>query len=281
MKSYLPLAAMLLATTLCSGQDGKPAGNTTRPDPLASGTLRTNTVDGSILVWVPAGEFKMGSTDGNEDEIPVTKPKVKGFWLGKFEVTNEQFAKFLAETGCDPSSWRDDRNTQPNQPVMGIRWSAARAYCKWAGLRLPTEAEWEHSARGGKHFQYPTATGRIDPSLANYFDSKGVNHRDGPSPVGSFLPNPYGIHDMAGNAWEWTGSLYQAYPASSEDENTDDVEERRGFRVMRGGCWRYSADYCSSSHRHRFQGHLTYDYAGIRVALSLKDVSPPDKQDNP
>jgi formylglycine-generating enzyme required for sulfatase activity len=234
----------------------------------------TNEVDGSILVWLAPGVFTMGSVEGPADERPATEVIVQGFWMGKYEVTNEQFDRFLAATEAGHSSWRDDRNSRPEQPAMGIRWQVARDYCKWAGLRLPTEAEWEYAARGGRQDEYPTATGQLDPGLANYFDPQSKQPTEGPSEVGIYPPNPLGLHDLAGNAWEWTGNLYEAYPLSAEAILPVKDDERRGLRVMRGGTWRYSGEFCRSAHRHRFQGHLTYDYAGIRVARSWQSANP-------
>jgi formylglycine-generating enzyme required for sulfatase activity len=268
----------VLVGTVLSGRTGRTApasGSRAESAPeIAPGTAHTNVTDGSVLVWIPGGEFEMGSLDGDADERPVTRVRVKGFWLGKFEVTNEQFARFLEACGGSLSSWRDDRHSLSNQPATGIRWQTAQAYCKWAGLRLPTEAEWEYAARGGRQFKYPTATGALSPALANFFDPQQTNRWDGPSPVGSFPPNPFGIHDLAGNAWEWTSSLYRPYPFDPEAERTNGSDDRRGLRVMRGGCWRYSADFCRAAHRHRFQGHLTYDFAGLRVALSPERPRP-------
>ena len=161
--------------------------------------------------------------------------------------------------------WSSEGYDDPRQPVVGVTWQDAFAYAQWAGLRLPTEAEWEFAARGGRSLLYPTRTGKISHDLANYRGTGGRDRWQGPAPVGRFPANAAGIHDMAGNAWEWTSSLYRAYPYSATDGREDDTRTR-AFRVMRGGAWQLSAEYATSTHRHRFASHLEYDYAGIRVA---------------
>jgi iron(II)-dependent oxidoreductase len=208
----------------------------------------------------------MGSEEGDRDERPPHPITVKAFWIGKYEVTNAQYAAFLEATGHRrPMYWDTSGFDDPRQPVVGVLWQDAKAYCDWAKLRLPTEAEWEYAARAGKRFRYATATGAVSRDLANYRGTGGADRWDGPSPVGSFPPNPLGLYDMAGNAWEWTSTNYRAYPYSRTD-GREYVHEARGVRVMRGGSWHSPPAYLTTTHRHRFASHLSYDYAGFRVA---------------
>ena len=201
-----------------------------------AGQERTNPKDGAELVWIPGGEFMMG--EGNAAH----KQRVDGFWMYAKEVTNAQFHTFLQANpqwtrgridrkyhgGDYLKHWRGDQppGDKLDHPVVYVPWYAAKAYAEWAGGRLPTEAEWEYAARGGKQFEYGTATGEISPELANYF-SRGTKL------VGSYRPNPFGLCDMAGNVWEWCSSLYKEYPYRSNDgrENPNDS----GARVLRGG----------------------------------------------
>lgn len=235
---------------------------------------KVNNVDGSVLVWVPGGLFRMGSDNGGASEQPAHDVMVAGFWLGKFEVTNQQYGKFLAARPDTPKPmyWDDPKFAQPDQPVIGVTWKEAAAYCEWAGLRLPTEAEWEYAAAAGRQFRFPTESGVSGDGLANV---RGVSQNDRwefTAPVGSFPPNPLGFFDMAGNAWEWTSSTFADYPWVDNDGR--ERNDSGSLKVLRGGAWYFAAEYSRTTARHRFASHLRYDYAGIRVAL---DGDPADR----
>ncbi|MCX8035738.1 MAG: formylglycine-generating enzyme family protein [Candidatus Sumerlaeia bacterium] len=226
-----------------------------------------NPKDGSVLVFIAGGEFTMGSDKGDEDEKPPHKVTVKSFWLGKYEVTNRQFAPFydLGEVP-EPLHWGEVGYNDPQQPIVGLIWESAVSYCKWAGLRLPSEAEWEYAAAAGKQFEYPTATGAISHDLANIRGVGGKDKWEGPAPVGQFPPTPFGLYDMAGNAWEWTSSIWKPYPYVTDGSRENFDEDNREMQVMRGGSWGYSESYCRTARRRRFASWLTYDWAGFRVA---------------
>jgi len=236
--------------------------------PPKAGDEYVNPTDGSVLLWIPGGEFLMGSNDGPEDERPEHKVAVGGFWLGKYEVTNRQYARFL-KSGRErtPGYWDEEDFNQPDQPVVSVTTYEVEDYCRWAGLRLPTETEWEYAAAGGKQLKYPTATGDISHDLANYMGSGDRDKwADTTSPVGSFPPNPFGLYDICGNAWEWISNSYEPYPGGPP------ISSGYGLRVMRGGCWHFSDKVCTTHCRHRFASHLRYDFAGFRVALTSPDA---------
>jgi formylglycine-generating enzyme required for sulfatase activity len=233
--------------------------------PPAPGDEYVNRTDGSVLVWIPGGEFIMGTADGLDDQKPPHKVRVEGFWLGKHEVSNRQYARFLKGARHRPPGYWDDPDcNQPDQPVVAVTCYEAEAYCSWAGVRLPTEEEWEYAAAAGQQLKHPTATGEISHDLANYAGTGGKDRWDVPSPVGSFEKNPFGLYDMAGNAWELTSSPYGPYPGAPAEA----AGSSYGLRVLRGGCWHFAADRCTTYYRHRFASHLRYDYTGFRVALS-------------
>jgi len=123
--------------------------------------------------------------------------------------------------------WDNDRYNGPRHPVAGVSWRDAVAYCKWAGGRLPTEAEWEYAACGGRQYEHGTSTGRLSDRLAN------TGRGPGTTPVGSYPPNPFGLYDMCGNVYEWCSSLCKPYPYRSDDGREDPGAD--GGRVMRGG----------------------------------------------
>jgi len=202
------------------------------------------------MVWLAGGTFTMGSTVSLDPatigELPAHQQTVAGFWLYRNEVTNAQYGQFMQATGhAAPNHWADPLFNQPQHPVVAVTWYDARAYCQWAGARLPTEAEWEYAARCGQQFEYATSTGQANHDLANYFtpwpDDTGVEGEDQwkyTSPVGSFPPTPFGVYDMSGNVWEWCSSLLRPYPYSATDGREDPNDPpSSNHRVLRGGSW--------------------------------------------
>lgn len=196
------------------------------------------------MVLIPGGEFVMGKDDEG-DCRPAHKVYIDSFHMDKYEVTNAQYLEFCKETGrALPEFWgmkqfRSGPNF-PNHPVVGLSWSDARAYAEWAGKRLPTEAEWEYAARGGLvGMNYPHG---------NELDSAQANHTladlEGTVAVGSFPPNGYGLHDMAGNVWEWVADYHGGeYYKNSPYKNPTGPEKGK-FKVIRGGGW-HSGPSCN------------------------------------
>lgn len=285
------------------------------------------------MVWIPAGEFSMGSTDplARPDESPVHRVRVDGFWIDRTEVTNAQFAAFVEATGYvtvaeRPVDWDELKKqlpegtpkppddalrpgslafTPPDHPVdlrrydlwwtwtHGASWRSpegpgssiedrmghpvvhvahedAVAYARWAGKRLPTEAEWEYAARGGLDGAVNAwGDAPVDPSKCNIWTGRFPDdntREDGfvrTAPVGSFPPNGYGLHDMAGNVWEWCSDLYRpdTYALRLREAGEDRVIENptgpdHSFdprnphapesRVHRGGSYLCNDSYCAS-----------------------------------
>lgn len=193
--------------------------------------------DGMTMLYVPAGEFLMGSTDADIDASNDEKPQhtvyLDAFWIDKTEVTNAQYRQCVEAGACSASALADDSDFDGDQqPVVGVDWNGARAYCEWAGARLPTEAEWEKTARGTDGRIYPWGDSAPDCSRAQYGGCDGWLVPVGSKPAGA---SPYGVLDMAGNVWEWTGSLYWPYPYDAKDGREDLAVE--GVRVVRGGSW--------------------------------------------
>lgn len=243
--------------------------------------------DGGVYVWVPAGDFLMGSEwEGpDERERPNEEPRhrvhiTRGFWLGKHEVTNEQYRRFCEATGRR-FPW--DSGQDDDHPVVHVSWEDAQAYCAHYGLRLPTEAEWEWAARG--------LEGRLFP-WGNEWDGKALCWRENRGPgratfaVGSFPAGAswVGALDMAGNVSEWVQDWYheRAYwraHAGGRDPSIAIVNPLQRVasqaplthgqnRVRRGGCWGSVAGDCRAASRsHAHPGHHS-ERIGFRCAIS-------------
>ncbi len=192
--------------------------------------------DGGKMVWVPSGEFMMGSLEGEgeDNEHPAHRVRItRGFWLGKCTVTNAQYRQYCRETGAEFPPFSDQAD---DHPVVSVNWDDVEAYCKHYGLDLPTEAQWEYAARGPEGRKYPWGR-EWDPRKCCNRANLGPRGRT--FPVGSF---PEGVSwcgalDMAGNVWQWCRDWWSAkYYANSPDSDPQgpDSGERR---VLRGGSW--------------------------------------------
>ena len=235
--------------------------------------------DGGVLLLVPSGPFWMGSDEDRADERPRHRVDLPDFYIGRTEVTNRQFARFVRETGYRArGNWEDyARPGREEHPVVSVTRDDARAWCAWAGLRLPTEAEWEKAARGVDGRLWPWGS-LWDANLCNNVLLRDpaclrlmapLRARRGTLPVGS-LPagaSPCGALDMAGNAWEWCDGTYGPYPGNREP----DPDYAAGLAVARGGSWHHDgADCLRCARRLKFpaEGSL---YIGFRAC---RDAAP-------
>ncbi len=230
--------------------------------------------DGAPMVLIPAGEFQMGSSDGNDDEKPVHTVYLDAFYMDVYEATNAQYKKFMDATEHSaPKSWSDSDFNAPNQPVVGVTWHDAVAYAKWAGKRLPTEAEWEKAARGGlEGKKYPWGNS-ISHANANYYGIGGRDRWEYMAPVGSFAPNGYGLYDMAGNVWEWCADWYDGeYYVNSPRRNPTGPSSGQ-YRVLRGGsCVSLFANILRTADRRRsLYPTITYVLDGFRCVVAAQD----------
>ena len=307
------------------------------------------------MVWIPSGTFSMGGDNdqARQDELPKHEVKLNGFFMDVTEVTNDQFAKFVAATGYVTTAekdidWEDLKKQLPsdtpkpdsetlkaaslvfvptegevnlqdysqwwswshganwnhprgkdsdivgkgNSPVVHISWDDANAYCKWAGKRLPTEAEWEYASRGGlvKNV-YAWGNEKVDEGKmhCNYFQgnfpykNEGTDGFMGSAPVKSFAPNGYGLYDMGGNVWEWCADKYNntyydsfkkvkvAINPKGALKSFDPEEPLVAKRVMRGGSFLCNESYCSGyrvSARMKSSADSSMEHLGFRCVAN-------------
>jgi formylglycine-generating enzyme required for sulfatase activity len=340
------------------------------PDDPTPPLLNASTPPGSApdgMVWIPGGEFWMGGPgDFDLDNpaacnqcnfgiecFPIHKVRVSGFWMDRYEVTNEQFAEFAAATKyvtvaertptarefpgahaaklkpcslvftppgpnesvdlgdhlswwqiCYGADWRHPEGPastivgREKHPVVHVCWHDAVAYCRWAGKRLPTEAEWEFAARGGldrKKYAWGNELRPRGKCMANYWQGNFPRENTledgyaGTAPVGSFEPNGYGLYDMAGNAWEWCADYYDAYyysqsprinprgplsefnPATLTSPNP--VERQSIERVQRGGSFLCAEVYCQRyvvGSRGKGEVNSSANHIGFRCVMDAR-----------
>jgi formylglycine-generating enzyme required for sulfatase activity len=232
------------------------------PHPVAPASTPRNrqTFGGIEFVRVPAGKFIMGSKDDNKrassDEKPQHTVEIPyNYWVARYPVTNEQFAKF-AEATQYIHTWVSDWKSKLDHPVVNVLWDDAMAYCKWlnetlrgeigdGAIRLPTEAEWEKAARGERGNEWPWGN-EFDRTKCNSTEGR----KDGTTPVGAYSPqgdSPCGAADMAGNVWDWTQSLWGKdryrpdfkYPYNPRDGREKLEAGSDVYRVIRGGSWTF------------------------------------------
>jgi formylglycine-generating enzyme required for sulfatase activity len=206
------------------------------PEPKAGDTW-IRPADGAEMVFVPAGQFQMGSTDADSDagdeEKPAHNVTLDAFWIDKTEVTNEQYRQCVEAGACEePSCWDNADLNAAAQPVVCVTWDDAHAYAEWAGGRLPTEAEWEKAARGTDGRLYPWGESAPDCQRANFKGCSGRTSTVGSYPTGA---SPYGALNMAGNVWEWVSDWYEETYYSDAPPNNPQGPGSGERRVVRGG----------------------------------------------
>jgi len=277
------------------------------PPPRASTSSLGDTwprpADGMVMVYVPTGEFQMGSDDAKVDvalqmcnthygncerewfevEQPVHTVALDGFWIDQTEVTNAQYQRCVEAGACDQPlrSGSDTRNTYygdsdyNDYPVVYINWHQADAYCKWAGARLPTEAEWEYAARGPEGRRYPwgdefdgtrlnlcDANCKYDWADEVFDDGYGDTALVGSYPGGASW---CGALDMSGNAWEWMADWYENYPSERQVNPTG--PSSGSLRVLRGDSADGTRSVARSTARHGDRPGNSYKYFGFRCVL--------------
>jgi len=242
---------------------------------------RTSSIDGMPQVYIPPGIFHMGGMDVRRapNEIPDHDVKLDAYWIDQLEVTNAMFALCMSSGGCTPpqsfkSQRRADYFDNPefkDYPVVYVTWGQAKAYCEWAGRRLPTEAQWERAARGDDFRTFPWGEDKADGTLVNFNMIVGDTSRVGTYSAGA---SPFGVLDMAGNVAEWVNDFYTFdYSVSRNVVNPTGPETSSNFiRVVRGGSLGDAEINIRLSKRSSVQGPNPNAATGSSAALG--DFSP-------
>lgn len=245
------------------------------------------------MVLIPGGVFEMGTNDGMPFEGPVHRVAVKGFHIDEHEVTVAEFARFVEASGyltdaerfgwsavfdvksgewmrVDGADWRRPEGGDAagqDEPAVQVSWNDANAYAKWAGKRLPTEAEWEFAARGGlagKKYAWGDELRPGGKPVANWWQGmfpdrdSGEDGFAGRAKVGSFKPNGYGLFDVTGNVWEWTADRYSEDYYALSPSSDPKGPTAGGERSIRGGSWMCAENFCSN-YRVAARSHATPD----------------------
>jgi formylglycine-generating enzyme len=253
------------------------------------------------LARIPAGDFLMGASDAEEDQRPVHRVHLSDFFIGRFPVTQDEYARFVRASGYPAPAVRElpliaaggrdavflelaapyiwTEGTPPagygTHPVVLVTYDDALAYCRWLSgelqrdVRLPTEAEWEKAARGGVDGQrYPWGND-IDPTRGNFLTDPSVKRQRGTRPTGTYPPNAYGLYDMCGNVWEWVSDWYAADYYGSGQVQDPGGPASGDMRIVRGGAWvNDDVSMLRCSYRHKVPPD-TYAYSvGFRIICS-------------
>jgi iron(II)-dependent oxidoreductase len=241
--------------------------------------------DGMIVLYVPAGIFLTSAPIAGGGIVDQVEQYLGAFWIDQTEIKNEMYAAFLNQEGNqeeDGSLWFDaqDEDAQielvegqwqalPHHPVVEVTWYGARAYCEWAGRRLPTYAEWEKAARGVDGRVYPWGNSPLDCSYANYAvlgeptECLGMSNEVGSYPMGI---SPYGALDMAGNASEWIANWFSEDYTTLVIPETLDNESFKKVRPVLGGSWKYGPSNLSISNTRWEEQSKSNQDLGFRCA---------------
>ncbi len=297
------LARIALACIAAFGSGCNRVNGLTDTQPGAVAAERGNATATSVgaaepsdMVLIPGGRFRMGTASGFVYEAPEHDVDVRPFWLDTQEVSVSKYATFVEATGyrteseklgwsgvfdpdqhqwltVDGANWRHPEgpksSAKPNEPVCQVSWDDANAYCRWAGKRLPTEAEYEFAASGGRIGAIFPWGDELRPGgkpAANWWQGEFPAHDAGEdgfrgrAPVGSYAPTGYGLYDIAGNVWEWCSDWFDPDYYSRSPRENPSGPERGTERSMRGGSWMCSENYCRG-YRVAARGHSSHDSA--------------------
>ena len=250
----------------------QPIGSVLSSLPQPGKSFRDKLKDGSLgpeMVWIPAGTFQMGSKDGKDSEKPVHSVTVKSFAMGKYEVTFAEYDQFCEATGRSKPNdrgWGRDK-----RPVIYVSWEDAKAYTKWLSeqtgkdYQLPSESQWEYACRAGTTTKYWWGNGsKQNDANCDGCGSQWDNKQT--APVGSFKPNPFGLHDVSGNVWEWLEDVWHDNYEGAPSDGSAWVSGDGNMRLIHGGAWNYSDNWLRCSYRSGSNTSYKYFDKGFRIS---------------
>jgi formylglycine-generating enzyme required for sulfatase activity len=276
------IGTLMIVLVLVAG-----CGPTRHPTPVTpSQDTRLRPADGMTMVYVPGGEFKMGKTWSLQDRVHTVE--LGSFWIDQTEVTNAHYRRCVEAGACQAPttcSWGEPTYgdaSKADHPVICVTWQAASNYCRWAGGRLPTEAEWEYAARGPLATTYPWGDDfdgtRLNSCDANcpHEDERVTDYDDGQAltaPVGSYPSGASwcGALDLAGNVWEWIADWHGPYPLTRQTNPTG--PESGSERLIRGGSWYHNDEYgfLRADNRHPFDPRDYNHLIGFRCVVPTRE----------
>ncbi len=286
-----------------------------QPEPILEARLRPSDLpkalssevsgkDEAPMVFVPAGVFLMGSTSDEvagilkdfqgipfeafKAEFPQHQVTLNAYEIDRYEVTVNLYGRFLEATNHPPPKfWNNERFHQPALPILGVTWFDAKAYCEWAGKRLPTEAEWENAARGPENYLYPWGNywGSVHANTASYWARQALSSSDkwaswmqaaldekkaGPLAANEFAKgkSPHGLHNMSGNISEWVADWFAPYTDQATMVHNPQGKDSGSMKVHRGGSWSVPFVFARTTYRAREKPENSSPYIGFRCARS-------------
>lgn len=278
----LAMSAIFMITLIFPLVPAALTAGTSSPPP--SGTMGA---DGAPMVHVPAGPFPMGvpagDRDGGRDEYPRHEVLLDAYYIDTYEVTHGRYAEFIKATGHrapqhtkNPARtlWTGSTVSESlrNRPVINVDWYDADAYCRWAGKRLPTEAEWEKAARGTDGRRFPW--GNVEPTDKHLNYNQRWQGEKTLMPVGSYEAgkSPYGAYDMAGNVWEWVADWYDPLYYEKSPAANPKGPETGAQKVLRSSGWSVETPLVRIFTRVQSDPLNRNDSTGFRCALSAPNA---------
>lgn len=234
-------------------------------DVVSVTTKSGKVVDTQDMVFIEGGSFMMGTGEIRE-EAPEHEAHTEAFYMDKYPVTFSEYSTFIEESGyTKPKFWDDSELNGPRQPITGVTFAEAMAYAEWAGKQLPTEVQWECAARGKENRKYPWGNLDPDPTRCNYGDYLSMPSIVNMHDTGA---TPDGVHDMAGNVYEWTLDSYAPYRANAPSP----AQSSDPRRVVRGGSWRSGVNELTTTYRKGLFPETQLTTVGFRCVIPASQV---------